>query len=135
MTGERRAFRRYAVRAGEIQALFHPGPEFHSVKNIGKGGLAISYTPVPGEALQARTVDLISQVGDPLVLKVIACRTVYDIETLMEGQSFRGRPRKLLGLKFLALTSAQEAQLETLIARCFHGPTGGTGARDDTPDA
>lgn len=135
MNGERRAFRRYAVRAGEIQALVHPGPEFHSVRDIGKGGLAIAYTPVPGKTLQSRAVDLVSQVGDPLVLMGLACRTVYDIDTLAEGASFRGRPRRLRGLRFLALTPAQEAQLDTLIARCLHRPTGGGGGRDDIPDA
>jgi hypothetical protein len=119
MPEERRRFKRYAVRAGSIQALIHPGPEFYPIRDISRGGFAIEYTPLPGKMLQCRNVDLVSRGGGPSVLKALACQTVYDIETLMEGQSFKGGARRIRGLRFLALTPAQHAQLDLLINQCF----------------
>jgi hypothetical protein len=124
MLEERRRFKRYAVRAGDVQVLVHPGPEFYPIRDISRRGLAIEYTPVPGKTLRSRTVDLVSRRRDRSVLKGLACRTVYDIETLMEGQSFRGGARRVRGLRFLFLTPAQEAQLGILIAQCLRRPPG-----------
>ena len=131
MHKERRKFKRYAVDTMGIQALILPGADFYPVRDIGKGGAAIEYAPLPGVTLQSQEINIISIRCGPSCLKRISCRTAYDIETLMEGQSFTGQSRRILGLAFPALTEAQQAQLESLIEECFERAPNKTGDRGD----
>ena len=48
-------------------------------------------------------------------LSKVACKTVYDIPTLMQGKSFKGGEMRIRGLKFVELTKEQEDKLNILL--------------------
>lgn len=121
MESERRASKRHAVSLDEIEALVLPGKEVCRVRTISTGGVAIEYTPAFGKLLKSESIHLLTQSGCRCSLQNLQCRTVYDIPTLMEGRSFRGRKRRIRGLNFVALTKSQKTELDQLLRTCF-GP-------------
>ena len=95
------------------------GRESYSIKDISKGGLAIEYNPEAGEPFQSESVGIIAVIYDRFYLPKIKCKTVYDISTLLEGNSFNGRLVRIRGFKFVELTKEQEDKLDILLKRCF----------------
>lgn len=119
VTAERRKFNRYPIHSDEIQVAVHPNRKIYSIKNIGKGGMAIEYGPVADEPFEPETIDIIAIDYDRFYLPELACKTIYDIGTLMEGGSFRGGERRICGLKFVGLTREKEEKLDMLLNRCL----------------
>jgi len=99
MPAERRATNRYAVLFDEIQVFIYPSQKIYPIKDISKGGLAFEYSPVADEPFESEAIDISAVDYDRFYLPQIACKTVYDIATLMEGQLFTG------GERFAALNS------------------------------
>ena len=116
---ERRRTRRCSIDTDEVQVSVLPGQKNYSVKDISKGGLAIEYSPVADEPFELESVDIIAADYDRFFLPKIACKTVYDIPTLMQGKSFRGGEIRIRGLKFVELTQEQEDELDILLKQCF----------------
>jgi hypothetical protein len=119
MTPERRRSKRCTIDSDEVHVSALPNQRIYSVKDISKGGLAIEYSPVRGEPLKSESVDIIAADYNRFYLPKVACKTVYDIPTLMQGKSFRGGERRIRGLKFIELTKEQEDDLDVLLKRCF----------------
>ena len=74
------------------------------------------------EPFKSESIDIIAADYNRFYLPKVACETVYDIQTLMEGKSFRGGERRIRGLKFVDLTQEQEDKLDILLKRCFARP-------------
>ena len=119
ITPERRSSNRCRVHLDQIQASIHPSQKHYPVKNISKAGLAIEYRPIKDEMFESETIDIIAVDYDRFHLANIACKTVYDIATLMEVQLFSGGERRIRGLKFVELAKEQEEKLVSLLNRCF----------------
>jgi hypothetical protein len=79
--------------------------------------LGFEYVPVENEWLESESVDIIAIDFDQFYLTKIACKTVYDISTLMHGKSFTGGAMRLRGLEFVELTKEQEDKLDILLDR------------------
>lgn len=112
---DRRSSKRYQIKADEIQVVIHPDQRSCSIKDISTGGLAIEYSPLKDETFKSESVDIIAIGFDKLNLPKIACKTVYDIATLMEGRSFLGGERRIRGLKFVELNQGQVDKLDILL--------------------
>ena len=110
---------RCAIDSDEVQFSVSTSRKTYSVKDISKGGLAIEYSPVADEPFESESVNIIAMDYDRFYLPKIACETVYDIPTLIQGRSFRGGERRIRGLKFVGLNKEQEDELDILLKRCF----------------
>ena len=110
---------RCAIDSDEVQFSVSTNRKTYSVKDISKGGLAIEYSPVADEPFESESVNIIAMDYDRFYLPKIACETVYDIPTLIQGRSFRGGERRIRGLKFVELNKEQEDELDSLLKRCF----------------
>ena len=119
MPADRRASDRCEIQFEEIQIAIHSRRELYPVKDISTGGLAIEYSPGTDGPFESEAIDISAADYDRFYLPNIACKTVYDISTLMEGRSFRGAAMRICGLKFVELTKAQEDELDILLKRCF----------------
>jgi hypothetical protein len=119
MTPERRKSKRCKIDSDEVRVSVLPSQKTYSVKDISTGGVAIEYSPVADAPFESESVDIIATDYDRFYLPKIACETVYDIQTLMEGKSFSGGEMRIRGLKFIELTQEQEDQLDVLLKRCF----------------
>jgi hypothetical protein len=116
---DRRASDRCKIQADEIQIVLHPSQKLFSIYDISKGGLAFEYSPIKDETPESVTVDILATDYDQPYLSKIACKTVYDIFTLMHGRSFKGGAMRIRGLKFIELTKEQKEKLYSLLKRCF----------------
>ena len=116
---ERRKTNRCRVHFDEIQVSIYSSQKFYPIKDISKGGLAIEYSPVADKSLKLEKIDILAIDYDQFHLQQITCKTVYDIATLMERQSFTGGERRIRGLKFVELTKELEEKLDSLLKRCF----------------
>ena len=108
---------RCAIDSDEVQFPVSASRKTYSVKDISKGGLAIEYSPEADEPFES--VNIIAMDYDRFYLPKIACETVYDIPTLIQGRSFRGGERRIRGLKFVELKKEQEDELDILLKHCF----------------
>ena len=118
MTAERRSTNRCRVHLDQIQVSIHHSQNLYPVKNISKAGLAIEYNPLKDDPFESETIDIIAVDYDRFHLANIACKTIYDIATFMEGQLFSGGERRIRGLKFVELTKEQEDRLDHLLEFC-----------------
>jgi hypothetical protein len=119
MKSERRSSERYETQSDEIQVMTEPSSHKPRIKDISKEGLALEYTPLEGEPLDFVSVDIVSRDPQDIFLHKINCKNIYDIETLMEGQTYTGGKRRTRGIKFIELTNEQEENLDMLMKRCF----------------
>jgi hypothetical protein len=71
------------------------------------------------DPFESETIDIITVDYDRFYLSNIACKTVYDIATLMKGQLFSGGEKRIRGLKFVELTKEQEDRLDHLLELYF----------------
>ena len=122
MSAERRASIRYEIQFEEVQIAIHPNRKLYPIKDISTGGLAIEYSPATDEPFESEAIDISAIDYDRFYLPKIACKTVYDIPTLMEDRSFRGGAMRIRGLEFIALTKKQEDVLDTLLKSCSESP-------------
>ena len=119
---ERRSAERYAIQLDEIHVTAEPRPRQLKAKDISRGGIALEYTPLKNELLNLESVDITHRDYRDIFLSNINCKTIYDIETLMEGQTFTGGKRRVCGVKFIELSKEQEQKLDVLMKRCFESP-------------
>ena len=119
MPKNRREYERCENQNEEIQVAIQPSREFYPIKDIRAGGLAIEYNPAKELPFESEAIDIIKIKPDKFFLSKIACKTVYDIPTLMQGKSFKGGEMRIRGLKFVELTKEQEDQLDILVKSCF----------------
>ena len=119
MEQDRRSDRRCNIDSDEIQVSVLSSRKIHFVKDISKGGLAIEYSPAEDKLAESELVDIIAIDFDRFYLPKIACKTVYDIATLMHGRSFTGGEMRIRGLKFVELAKEQDEKLDDLLRRCF----------------
>jgi len=119
LPADRRLYKRYEIQADEIQVVIPPGQRPCFIKNFSTGGLAIEYSPRKDEPFKSESVDIIARGFNKLCLSKIACKTVYDISTLMEGRSFKGGAMRIRGLKFVELNKEQGDKLDILLNSCF----------------
>ena len=119
MPADRRASNRCEIQFEEIQIAIPPHRELYHVKDISTGGLAIEYSPGTDGPFESEAIDISAADYNRFYLPNIACKTVYDIATLMEGRSFKGAEMRIRGLKFIDLTKEQEEKLAILLRHCF----------------
>ena len=119
MKSERRSSERFEIQLDEIQVTTEPSPHMPRVKDISKEGLSLEYTPLESEPLDFVSVDIVSRDHRDIFLHKINCKTIYDIETMMEEQTYTGGKRRTRGIKFIELTNEKEENLDMLMKRCF----------------
>ena len=119
MKSERRSSERFEIQLDEIQVMTEPSLHKPRVKDISKEGLALEYYPLESEPLDFVSVDIVSRDNRDIFLHKINCKTIYDIETMMEGQTYTGGKKRTRGIKFIKLTNEQEENLDMLMKRCF----------------
>lgn len=114
MEDERREFTRYIVKKDELQVFSHDLKIVGKLNDIRKCGLSFQYTPIAGEMLNTNSIDILAKGTDRSNLFDIACRIIYDISTLEEGQSFTGAASRQCGINFFGLKENQQNKLELL---------------------
>jgi hypothetical protein len=119
MIADQREAPRCEIKGDKVQIVIRPIKKTYPIKNISTGGLAFEYSPVKDEPVESESVDIISTDYSQLYLSKIACKTVYDITTLMEGRSFKGGAMRIRGLRFVELTKEQEQKINSLLNYCF----------------
>lgn len=111
----RRASLRYPLNFDEIQIQVHPGTVKCSAKNISEGGMAIEYSPVSIEQIEIETIDIMGGNDFDFIVDDVHCRTIYDIETLMESQTYSGGKSRRCGVKFTKMTQDQKKKMSALL--------------------
>jgi hypothetical protein len=114
MEDERREFTRYIVKKDELQVFSHDLKIVGKLNDISKCGLSFQYTPIAGEMLNTNSINILAKGTDRSNLFDIACRIIYDISTLEEGQSFTGAASRQCGINFFGLKENQQNKLELL---------------------
>ncbi len=115
MKDERTESTRYPIQDDELQIFSHDIKIASRLKDISKGGLAFQYTPVAGEKLETNSISIMAKGMVQFYLFDIACRKIYDIPSLEDGQSFTGAESRQRGIKFIGLTENQQNKLELLL--------------------
>ena len=115
MEDERREFARFVFKEDEIQVFSDDAILFGQLKDISKGGLSFRYTPIPGEKLDTKSINILPNGTDQFNLYHIACRIIYDILSMEECQSFSGCERRQCGIKFFCLKENQNNKLELFL--------------------
>lgn len=102
MGTERRQHRRHCVRDDGFEIFSHETKIIGKLENISRTGLAFRYLPVRGEKTETDTIDIMSTGPARFYLSGLSCRTIYDILTLDEVQTFTGLETRLCGLEFIS---------------------------------
>jgi len=117
MEGERREFARFVFMKDELQVYSGDPIIVGKLNDLSKGGLSFRYTSIAGEKLDTNAITILAKDMEQFNLFHIACRTIYDISTLEEGQRFMGTKRRQRGIKFLELKENQKNELELLLKK------------------
>jgi hypothetical protein len=119
-TVERREHLRYAVPAHELYVVGCRSRVIGQLRNIGKGGLKISYVPesLAGQFLIEpwAKIDILSTAHHQLVLPKLHCKVIYDMKELSEDASYTGENIRVCGLMLMELTGEQHERLNRLLA-------------------
>jgi len=121
VTAERRRYTRFCVDQGEFQVFSRDSGLIGRLRNIGLGGAAYQYTPVSGESVKDKEIDIMASGPVRFHIVGIACRTVYDVAELAADQKFSGGETRLRGVRFIRLSGDQEAKLDLLLENQFTG--------------
>jgi len=114
MEDERREFTRFVFKEDEIQVFSDDAILFGQLKDISKGGLSFRYTPITGEKMETKSINILPNGKDQFNLYHIACRIIYDI-SLEKGKSLKGNHRNRCGIKFFKLKENEKNKLELLL--------------------
>jgi hypothetical protein len=117
LEAERRQHPRYPIREGAFEVFSRDSKMIGKLNNISQGGLSFRYTPVGGQKADSETIDIMAKSPDLLYLPSVACRTMYDISTLAEDQTFTGAAIRLCGVKFVRLNKGQRQKLALFIKK------------------
>lgn len=115
MEDERREFTRFVFKKDAIQVFSDDPMLFGKVNDISKGGLSFRYTPITGVEMVTSSINVLPKGKDKFNLYHIDCRTIYDISSIEEGQSFPGCERRQCGIKFFWLKETMNNKLELLL--------------------
>jgi len=115
MEGERREFTRFAFKEDEVQVFSDDAILFGQLKDISKGGLSFGYTPISGEKMDTKSINILLKGTVQFNLYHLACRIIYDILSTEECRSFSGSERRQCGIKFFWLKENQNKKLNLFL--------------------
>jgi hypothetical protein len=115
MEKENRKYRRFCVEQDRVQVSVSDTQKFLTVRDVSRGGIKLEYNPRANGIMESEMIDIIAMNHYRIFVPKMSCETVYDLPTLMQDSSFRGREVRIRGLKFLDLTEEQENGLKQLI--------------------
>ena len=115
MKDEQRKFTRVVVKKDEIQVFSDDAMLFGQLNDISIDGLSFRYTPITGEKLDTNSINILPKGTDQFNLYHIACRIIYDISFLEEGQISKGNKSNQCGIKFFGLKKNKTNKLELLM--------------------
>ena len=122
MKNEKRLYPRCSTSEAEYRVFSHDTKIIGRLVNIGQKGLALRYTPKPGNRAKFTLIDIMGTGRERWHLPEVACERAYDISVLAENQSFTGSESRLCGLQFIQLTSKHKERLAILLGQCDAGP-------------
>jgi len=114
MEDERREFSRFVIQEDEIQIFSDDPILFGKICDISKGGLSFRYTPIIGVKMVTNSVNVLPTGKDNFNIYHIGCRTIYDISSIEEGQSFSASEIRRCGIKYSWLKEKQKNKLKLL---------------------
>ncbi len=100
MEDDRREFTRFVFETDEIQIFSDDDMLFGKLNDISKGGLSFMYIPVADEMLDTSSINILVKGKDRFNLYHINCRTICDISSKEEAQSYLGCGRRQCGINF-----------------------------------
>jgi hypothetical protein len=115
MEDDRREFTRFVFKNDAIQIFSDDAILFGKLNDISKGGLSFKYIPVADEVLDTKSINILAKGKDRFNLYHINCRTIYDISSKEETQSFLGCERRQCGIQFFWLKENHNKKLELLL--------------------
>jgi hypothetical protein len=115
MEAERRKSKRYPVPKNVYFVFDHNSNKMAVVKDISMGGLKFEYIPIPSSEAEWKTIDIYASSRNRFHLFGIPCKIIYQIDSLIENQSFSGSRSRTAGLQFAKLTKNQKKKLESLL--------------------
>ena len=87
------------------------------LRNISMGGMKFEYMSETAATDQWKMVDIMANSQVHAVVAGVPCRIAYDIKDMASNRTFTGLCVRICGVSFSALTAAQTAKLQTLLAR------------------
>lgn len=120
MKRERRKYPRRRLTEKTFLALDRHSAKLARLSDLSAEGMQLSYTPGNGTGHHWTSVDIVTGVRHRLIIPGVACKTVYDVASLMENGSFSGAALRISGIQFDRLTDAQKRIMDFLL-------TGGAG--------
>ena len=118
MKNEQRLYPRCSTPEAAFRVFSHDTKIIGRLVNIGEKGLALRYTPKPGNRAEFTLIDIMGTGRERWHLPEVACERAYDISVLAENQSFTGSESRLCGLQFIRLTTEQKERLAILLGQC-----------------
>ena len=118
---EQRLYPRCSTSKAEFRVFSHDTKIVGQLVNIGQKGLALRYTPKPGNTAEFKLIDILGTGAERWHLPEVACERAYDISVLAENQNFSGSETRLCGLQFIRLTREQKERLAMLLEQCDPG--------------
>lgn len=115
MEDDRREFTRFVFEKDEIQIFSDDAMLFGKLNDISKGGLSFMYISVADEMLDTSSINILVKGKDRFNLYHINCRTIYDISSKEEVQSYLGCGRRQCGVNFFWLKATHNKKLELLL--------------------
>lgn len=86
------------------------------VSNISSTGVAVIYDNGQIPCCETKlNVDILADGSTSLMVTGLSCRAIYDLLTLSEGSSYKGRFTRQCGLEFIAPSDRQNDLLDRLI--------------------
>lgn len=114
MKAEQRQHPRYRIRKAEFQVFSHGTRIIGRLLNVSQGGLAFQCPMSIDKNVECKAIDILGPEPDRFYISGIACRSIYDIGVLLEGQTFTGNETRLCGVQFIDRTDEQTQKLTAL---------------------
>ena len=114
MKRECRSETRRRTGASTIFVMDRRSEKIATLIDISAGGMQIRYALENRICHQWSRIDVFRSESEQPLVRNLACRTVYDVESLMENESFKGSAVRNCGVCFEKLTSEQRTSLNEL---------------------
>lgn len=115
MVPERRSETRRRIRAKTIFVMDRCSEKIATLIDLSFGGMQMRYSPENRICHQWSRIDVVAGEHDQPLIANLACRIVYDVESLMENESFRGAAVRSCGVCFEKISNEQRTSLNKLI--------------------
>jgi c-di-GMP-binding flagellar brake protein YcgR len=115
MKRERRSETRRRTGASTIFVMDRRSEKIATLIDISAGGMQMRYAPENRIRHPWSRIDVFTSEREQPLVRNLACRTVYDVESLMANESFKGSAVRNCGVCFEELTSEQRTSLNELI--------------------